>query len=167
MKLYSTLNGYFWLLLSRSVMYDSLGPHGLQHSRLPCPPLSPGVCSNSCPSRCYLIIPSSVALFSSCPQSFPASESFPMSSLFVSGGESIGASASVIPMNIQGWFPLGMAGFISLQSKGLSRFFSSTTIWKHQFFSSPAFIMVQLSHPYMTTGKTIALITQTFVGKVK
>ena len=88
--------------------------------------------------------------------------SFPVSQLFISGGQSSGASASVLPMNIQGWFPLGLTGVISLQSKGLSRVFPSTTVWKHQFFSS-AFFMVQLSHPYMTTGKTIAL---TFVSKV-
>ena len=115
---------------------DSLGPHGLQHFRLPCPSLSPEVCSNSCPLNwwCYLTISSSVALFS-CPQSFPASGSFPVSQLFASGGQTIGASASasVLPMNIQDWFPLGLTGLI-LKSKGLSRVFSSTTVRKHQFF---------------------------------
>ena len=119
-------------------MPDSLQPHGLQHARLPYPSLSPGVCSNSCPLSqwCSLSISSSVAPFSFCLQSFPASGSFPMSWLFASGGQSIGASAlaSVFPMNIQDWFPLGLAGLILL-SKGLSRVFSSTTIWKHQFFS--------------------------------
>ena len=114
-------------------------PHGLQH-RLLCPLLSPWVCSNSCPlSRwCHPIISSSVISFSSCPQSFPASSSFLMSKLFASGGQSIGASASasVLPMNIQDWFALGLIGLISLQSKGLSRVFSSTTIWKHQVFSA-------------------------------
>ena len=110
-------------------MSDSLPPHELQHTRLPCPSLSPGVCSNSCPLSWwyYLIISSSAALFS-CPQSFPESGSFPMSWLFASGGQNIGASApvSVLPVNIQGWFPLGLTGLISLQSKRLSRVFSST-----------------------------------------
>ena len=103
-------------------------------------PLSPRVCSNSCPlSRwCYLIISSSAALFSSCLQSFPASGSFPMSRLFPWGGQSIAAStsASVLLMNIQGWVSLGLTGLISLLSKGLSRVFSSTTVWKHQFFGA-------------------------------
>ena len=117
-------------------MSDSLQPHGLQHARLLCPPLSPGVFSDSCP--CYLAISSSVTPFFSCPQFFLASGYFPMSWLFASGGQSIGASASalVFPMNIQGWFPLGLSGLISLQSKGLSRVFSSTIIWKHQFFGA-------------------------------
>ena len=115
-----------------------LWPHGLKHARLPCPLLSPGVCSNSCPLRrcCYPTISSSVAPFSSCPQSFPASGSFPVSQLFISGGQSIGASASVLPMNIQGQFPLELNGLISLLSKGLSRVFFTTTVWKHQFFSA-------------------------------
>ena len=108
----------------------TLWPHGLEHTRLPCPSLSPGVCSDSYPLSqwCYLTISSSVALFSFCLQSFPASGSFPMSRVFTSGGQSIGASASasVLPMNIQGWFPLGLTGLISLLSKGLSRVFSST-----------------------------------------
>ena len=101
------------------------------------PKNNPRVCSNLCPLSqwCYLIISSSATLFS-CPQSSPVSESFPMSQLFTSGGQSIGASASVLPMNIQGWFPLGLTGLISLQSKGLSRVFSSTAIWKHQFLSA-------------------------------
>ena len=119
---------------------DSLWPHELQHTRLPCPPLSPGVCSNSCPLRrwCHPTILSSVILCSSSHQSFPASGSFLMSWLFASGGQSIGASAAatVLPMNIQGWFPLGWTGLISLQSKGLSRVFSNTTVQKHQFFST-------------------------------
>ena len=116
----------------------TLRPHGLQHARLPCPSLSPRICSNSCPlsQRCHPIISSSVALFSSCLQSFPASGSFPVSRLFTSSGQSIGASASasVLPMNIQSRFPLGLTGLISLLSKGLSRVFSSTTVQKHQFF---------------------------------
>ena len=112
-------------------------PHGLQHARLPFPSPSPRAC---CPlSRwCHLIISSSVVPFSSYLQSFPASGSFPMSWLFASGGQSIGASASalVLPMNIQGWFPFGLTGLISLLSKGLSRVFSNTTVWKHQFFGA-------------------------------
>ena len=126
------------LFLSHSVASDSLWPHGLQHTRLPRPSPFPGACSNSCLlSRwCHPTISSSVTPFSSCPPSFPASGSFPMSWLFTSGGQSTGASASVsvLPMNIQGWFPLGLTGFISLLFKGLSRVFSSTTIQKHQFF---------------------------------
>ena len=120
------------------VMSDSLRPHGLQHARLPCPSPTPGACSNSCPSSpwCHPTISSSVIPFSSRLQSFPASGSFPMSQFFISGGQSIGvsASASVLPMNIQGWFPLGLTGWISLQSKGFSRVFSNTTVQKHQFF---------------------------------
>ena len=119
-------------LFSCTVISDSLWPHGLQHARLPCPSLSPGVCSNSCPlSQCYHpTISFSVTPFSSHPQSFPASGSFPMSWLFTSGGQSVeaSASASVLPMNIQGWFPLGLTDLISLQSKGLFRVFLSTTV---------------------------------------
>ena len=128
------------LLFSCSVMSDSLQLHGLQHARLPSPSPSPGACSSSCPlSRwCHPIISSSVVPFS-CLQSFPASGSFSMSQLFESGGQSIGASASasVLPMNIQDWFPLGLTGLISLQSKGLWRVFSNTTVQKHQFFGTP------------------------------
>ena len=124
---------------SRSVMSDSLQPHGLQQARPPFPSPTPGVYSNPCPlSRwCHPTI-SSVVPFSSCLQSFPGSGSCPMSQLFPSGGQSIGASgsASVLPMNIQGWFPSGWTGLMSLQSKGLSRVFSSTTVQKHQFFST-------------------------------
>ena len=109
-----------------------------------CPSLSPGVCSDSCPlSRwCYLIISSSVAPFSSCPQSFPASGSFPLSQLFASGGQSIGASASVsiLPMTIQNWFPLGLTGLSSLLCKGLPRVFSTTTVQKHQFFGAQLYL---------------------------
>ena len=124
----------------RSVMSDSLRPHEQQHTRPPC--LSPpsGVNSNSCPSSrwCHPAISSSVIPFSSCPQSFPASGSFPMSQLFTSGGQSIGVSAStsVFPMSTQDWSPLGWTGWISLPSKGLSRVFSNTTVQKHQFFSA-------------------------------
>ena len=144
--------------------------YGLQHARFPCPSLPPRVCSNSCPSSrwCHPIISSSVTPFSSCLQPFPASRSFPMSQLFTSGGQSTGvsASASVLPMNIQDGFPLGWTDLISLLSKGLSRVFNST-VWKHQFFraqSSP--LKVQLSHPYVTTGKTIALTIWIFVSQV-
>ena len=110
-------------------MYDSLQPHGLQHARLPSPSLSPGVCTNSCPLNQWFhsIISSSVTRFSSCPQSFPASRSFTMSWPFISGGQGIGASASVLPINIQGWFSSELTGLISLLFKGLSRLFSSTT----------------------------------------
>jgi len=122
---------------SRSVVSDSLWPHELQHARPPCPTPTPGVHSNSCPwSRwCHPAISSSVVPFSSCPQSLPASESFPMSQLFTWGGQSIGVSAStsVLPMNTQDWSPLGWTSWISLQSKGLSRVFSNTTVQKHQF----------------------------------
>ena len=123
-----------------------LQPHGLQHTRLPCPSLSPKVCSNSCPLSqwCHPTISSSAALFSFCLQSFPASGSFPMSQLFASGGQSSGASASasILPMTIQSCFPLAMTGLISLLPKGLSRVFSSTTIQKHQFCGAPALFVV-------------------------
>ena len=125
---------------SHSVVSNSLRPHGLQHVRPPCPSPTPGVYPNSCPSiRWYHpTISSSVVPFSSCLQSFPASGSFLMSQLSTSGGQSIGASvsASVLPMNIQGWFPLGWTVWISLLSKGLSRVFSNTTVQKHQSFSA-------------------------------
>ena len=129
-------------------------------------------CSNSCPlSRwCHPTISSTVTPCSSCPQSFPASGSFAMSQLFVSGGQSIGASvsASVLPVNIQGWFPLGLTGLISLLSKGLSRVFSSTTIWKHQSFSAQFSLWSNsYIHTWLPYGKTIALTIRTFVGKVK
>ena len=119
-------------------MSDSLQPHESQHARPPCPSPTPRVYSNSCPSSrwCHPAISSSVILFSSCPQSLPASESFPMSQFFAWGGQSIGVSAlaSVLPMNTQGWSPLEWTGWVSLQSKGLSRVFSNTTVQKHQFF---------------------------------
>ena len=125
---------------SCSVVSDSLQPHGLQHARLPCPSPTPRTCSNSCPSShcCHPTISSSVVPFSFCPQSFPASGSLPMSQFFASGGHRIGvsASASVLPMNIQDWFPLGWTGWISLLSKELSRIFSKTTVQKHQFFGA-------------------------------
>ena len=116
-------------------MSNSLQPHGLQHARLPCASPSPRICSNSCPLSwwCYLTISSSAALFSFCLQSFPASGSFPMSQLFASGGQSIGTSASVLPRNIQGWFPLELTSLISFQSTGLGRVIFSTTIWRRFF----------------------------------
>ena len=121
---------------SHSVVSDSLRPHGLQHSGLPCP----SVYSNSCPSHrwCHPTVSFSVIPFSSCLQSFPGSGSFQMSQSFASGGQSTGvsASASVLPINIQDWFPLGFPGLISLQSKGLPRVFSNTTVKKHQFFGA-------------------------------
>ena len=125
-------------------MSNSLRLHGLQHSRLPCPSPTPRACSNSCPSGrwCHPTISSSVIPFSSCLQSFPASGFFPRSHFFTSGGQRIGvsASASVLPVNIWDWLPLELTGWISLQSKGLSRVFSNTTVQKHQFFSYPYFL---------------------------
>ena len=127
----------FLLLFSCSVVSNSLQPHGQQHARLPRPSPSPRACSNSGPSiqQCHPTISSPVDPFF-CLQSCPASGSFPMSQFFTSGGQNIGASASVIPMNIQDWFPLGWTGWISLHSKGLSRVFSNTTVQKHQFFGT-------------------------------
>ena len=123
---------------SHSVMSNSLRPHGVQHTRLTCPSPTPGAYSNSCPSSqwCHPTISSSIVPFSSRLQSFPASGSFQMSQLFASGGQRIGVSASalVLPMNIQDWFPLRWTGWISLQSKGLSSVFYNTTVQKHQFF---------------------------------
>ena len=124
---------------SHSVESDSLQPHGLQHARIPCPSPTPGACSNSCLSSqwCHPTISSSV-IPCSCPQSFPASGSFPVSQFFTSGSQSIGVSASgsVLPLNIQDWFPLGWNGWISSQSKGLSRVFSNTKVQEHQFFGA-------------------------------
>ena len=125
---------------SHSVMSYSLRPHESQHARPPCPSSTPRVHSNSCPSTrwCHPAISSSVVPFSSCPQSLSASESFPMSQLFAWGGQSTGVSAlaSVLAMNTQDWSPLGWTGWISLQSNGLSRVFSNTTVQKHQFFGA-------------------------------
>ena len=149
-------------------MSNSLQSHRLQHSRLPCPLLSPGFRSNSCPlSGWYPTISSSVVPFSSCPQSLPTSESFPTSQLFAWGGQSTGVSALALFLQkkSQGWSPLEWTGWISLQSKGLSRVFSNTTVQKHQFFSVQL-SLVKFSHPYMTTEKTIALTRWIFVDKV-
>ena len=133
--------GYMaWLLLFNPKSCPMLWSHGPQHARLPCPSLTPGVYPNTCPLSqwCHLTISSSVVPFSSCLQSFPASGSFPTSQFFTSGSQNIGVSAStlVLPMNTQDWSPLGWTGWISLQSKGLSRVFSNTTVQKHQFFGA-------------------------------
>ena len=132
--------GFSSVQSSHSVMSESLRPHGLQHARPPCPSPTPWVHSDSCPlSRwCHPTISSSVVPFSSRLQSFLASGSFPMSQFFTSGDQNIGisASASILPMNIQDWFPLGWTGWISLQSKGLSGVFSNTIVQKHQFFGA-------------------------------
>jgi len=153
--------------ISCSVVSDSLRPHESQHARPPCPSPTPGVHSDSRPSSqwCHPAISSSVVLFSSYPQSLPASESFPMSQLFAWGGQSTGVStlARFLPKKSQGWSPSEWTGWISLQSKGLllQHHSSKASIFRHS-----AFFTVQLSHPYMTTGKTIALTRRTFVGKV-
>ena len=139
-------------------MSNSLQAHRLQHAKLPCPSLSSRVCSDSCPLSwwCYLTISSSAALFFFCLLSFPASGSFPMSHLFASGDQSIWASASIFPMNIHGWFPLGLSGLISFQSKGLSRVFSNTAAQ-----SINSLVLSLLYSPTLTsivtTGKTVAL----------
>ena len=157
------------LLFSRSIVSNSLQPHGLQYARLPCASLSPWVCSNSCPLSwwCYLTISSSAVPLSFCLQSLLASGSFSMNQLFASGGQSIGASASasVLPMNIQGWFPLGLTGLISLQSRGLTKVLQHYNL-KVSILQHSAFFMVQLSHLYMITGKTTVMTTATFICKV-
>ena len=140
-------------------MSDSLQPYGLQRARLPCSSPTPGAYLNSCPLNrwCHPTITSFVSPFSSCLQSFPASGSFLVNQRFTSDGQSIGvsASASVLLMNIQDWFHLGLTSWIFLQSKGLTRVFSNSS--KASILWHSAFFIVQLSHPYMTTGKTIAL----------
>ena len=146
-------------------MSDSVQPHGLQHSRLPCPSPTPGAYSSPLSQWCYPTI--SVLPFSSCLQSFLASGSFPMSQLLAWGGQSIGvsSSASVLPMNTQDWSPLGWTGWISLQSKGLKSLLQYHSS-KAPILQLSAFFIVQLSHPYMTTGKTIPLTRWTFVSEV-
>ena len=150
------------------VVSDSLWPHGLQHARLSCPLPVPGAYSNSCPSNWWRhpTITSSVVSFSSCLQSFPALGSFLVSRVFASGGWSIAASASVHPMNIQDWFPLGWTGWISLQSKGLSRVFSNTTVEKHIFFSTQLCLSSNSQIHTWLLEKNKALTRWTFVGKV-
>ena len=162
---------YFWATqFSCSVVSNSLWHHGLQHPRLPCPSPAPRVWSNSCPLSqwCHPTISSSVVPFSSHLQSFLASGSFLRSQFFASGGQSMGVSAStsVLPMNIQDWFPLGGTGWISFQSKGLSRVFYKHHSSKASILRRSAFFIVQLAHPYMTNGKTVTLTRWTFVSKV-
>ena len=166
------------LLFSQSVVSDSLRPYGLQHARFPCPSPALGACSNSRPlnQRCHPTILSSVVPFSFFLQSFLASGSFPVSWLFTSNGKSIraSASASVLPMNIQGWYSSGLTGFISLQSQGLSRVFSNTTVWKASVLRHSPFFMVQLSlislsfihdywknHSFNFVGKVMSLLLNT------
>ena len=155
---------------SRSVMSNSLWPHEPQHARPPCPSPTPGVYPNSCPlSRwCHPTISSSVIPFSSCPQSFPTSGSFQMNQLFASDDQSTGVSVStsILPENTQDWSPLGWTGWISLQSKGLFKSLLQHHSSKASILWRLAFFIVHLSHPYITTGKTIALTRRTFVGKV-
>ena len=152
---------------NHSVVSNCLLPHGLQHTRLPCPSPTPRVHSNSRPSSwwCHPAISSSVIPFSSCPQSLPASESFPMNQFFTLGGQNTGVSAlaSFLPKNTQDWSPLEWTGWISLQSKGRSKVFSNTTVQKYQFFSAQLSLQ---SNSHIHTGKTIALTRRTFVGKV-
>ena len=146
----------------------SLQPHRMQHARLSCPSPTPGIYSNSCtlswwchPTISFFVIP-----FSACIQSFLASWSSWINQFFTSGGQSIGVSASVLPMNIQDWFPSGLTGLISLQSKGLSRVLSKNHSSKTSILWCSAFFIVQLSHPYLTIGKATALSRWTVVGKV-
>ena len=157
------------LLKPGSVISTSLWPHQLQYARLPCPLPSPGVCSNSCwlSQWYYATISSCVIPFLPCLQSFPASGSFPVNRLFTSSGQSIGASvsASVLPMNIQGWFPLRLTGSISLQSKRFSRVFSSTTIQKHNFFGTQPSLLSNF-HIHIWLLVKIALTIWTFISKV-
>ena len=154
---------------SHSGVSDSLRPHELQHARPPCPSPTPGVHPHTYPLSqwCHPNISSSIVPFSSCPQSFPASGSFQMSQLFTSGGQSIGVSVptSVLIVNTQDW-SLGWTGWISFQSKGLLKSLFQHHSSKASILQRSAFFTVQLSHPYMTTGKTIALTRWTFVGKV-
>ena len=149
-------------------MSDSLRPHGPQHIRPPCSSPTPRIYPNEMfiesvmPSNHHILCCPLLLL----PSIFPSISVSSKNQFFAWGGQSIGASASVLPVNIQEGSPLGWTGWISLQSKGLSRVFSNTTVQKHQFFWCSAFFIVQLSHPYMTTGETIALTRWTFVSKV-
>ena len=151
-------------------MSDSVPPHGLQHARLPCSSPAPGACSDSCPSSqwCHPTIKFSVIPFSSCLQSFPVSGTFLMIQFFALGGQSVGASASasVRLMNIQGGFPLGLTGLISLLSKGLSRAFSSTTVRKYQFFSAQPSLRCNSHICTWLLEETISLTIWTFLSKV-
>ena len=154
---------------SRSVVSDSLRSHEPPHARPPCPSPTLRVHPNPCPLSPWWhpTISSSVVPFSSRLQSFPASGSFQMRQFFASGGHSTGVSAltSILPMNTQDWFPLGLTGCISLLSKGLSRIFSNTTVQKHQIVQHSGLFIVQLSHPCMTTGKILALTRWIFLAK--
>ena len=155
---------------AHSVLPRPFRHHGLQHAKFPCPSLSSWACSNLFPLSwwCRPTISFSVAPFSSCSQSFSVSGSFPKIRLFTSGEQSIGAlaSKSVFPLNIQGWFLLGLTGLISLLSKRLSRVFSSTTVWKPQFFSAQPFLLSNFHNcMWVTIGKTKALTTWTFVAR--
>ena len=151
-------------------MSDSLQPHEPQHARPPCPTPALRVHPNPCPSSrwCHPAISSSVAPFSSCPQSLPASGSFPMSQLFTSGGQSIGVSAlaSVLPVDTQDWSPLGSVQRDLLAVQGTLKSLVQHHNSKASILQRSAFFIVQLSHPYMTTGKTIALTRRTFAGKI-
>ena len=153
--------------ISRSLVSDSLQPHESQHARPPCP--TPGVHSDSCPSSqwCHSTISSSVIPFSPCLQSFPASGSFPVSQHFTWGGQSIevSASASVLPVNIQDWFPLGLTRLMPLEFKGLSRVFSNTTVQKHQFFSAQLSLSSN-SHIIHDYWKNHSITRWAFVSKV-
>ena len=159
---------HIWITyqFSLSVMSNSSQPHGLQHAKLPCPSPTPWACSNSCLwSRwCHPTISSSFVPFSSCPQSFPASGSFPVSQLFKSGDQSTGvsASASVLPLSIQGWFPLGLTWFDLLAVQGTLKSLLQHHNSKASILWHSAFFTVQLSPPYVTTGKIIALTRRTF-----
>ena len=152
---------HYSVQFSRSVMSDSLWPHKLQHTNISCPSSAPGAYSRSCPLSqwCHPTLSPSVIPFSSCPQSFPASGCFPMSQFFASGGQSIGvsASASVLPMNNQDWLPSGWTGWISLQSKGLSRVFSNTTVQKHQLLFIRE-MQIKTILRYHLTPRRIAII---------
>ena len=173
LRIFTVISSLFCFLkyqFSHSVVSVSLRPHESQHARPPCPSPTPGVHSDSCPLSqwCHPAISSSVVPFSFCPQSLPASESCPMSQLFTWGGQSTGvsAAASFLPKNTQDESPLEWTSWISLQSQGLSRVFSNTTVQKHQFFGTQPSSQSQLSHPYMTIGKTIALTRWIFIDKV-
>ena len=175
---YPRIIQYFWwevwyhilwvCMFNHSVVSDSLHPHGLQHARLPCPLPSPRACSNSYPLSqwCHPTISFSVIPFFSHLQSVPASGSFQMSQFFISGGQSTGASASVLPMSIQDWSPLGLDWLDLLAVQGTLKSLLQHHSSKVSILFCSAFFMVQLSHPYMTTGKTLALTIQTFVIKV-
>ena len=149
-------------------MSISLWPHGLQHAKFPCPSLSSRVCSNSCPLShwCHPTISSFITTFCSCPQSFPESGTFPLSQHFTSGGQSIGASGSVLPMSMQRWFLLRLTGLISFLSQETLKCLLQHHSLKTSIFWCSAFLMVHLSHLYMITGTTITLIIWTFVSKV-